>query len=249
MKLPRKPALILTLIITTFLFVGLTQTGLAQESGSVEEKIAQLQKAVDELKERIPRIGYINRKKAFSVFPRAVEEERRKVNELETKMEDFNARAQEGEIGESEFKRQRDLLRAKHLQARIEVDLALLDTMIEARGFAQIQGRLKELRGQTEPMEKTVADLIDDINNYAVSPEQVSKTLEEVGSQQFESLDNILTNLAQSKITQVAQRIAAQEDFDLVIEQQNVILYRKKETIVDMTDDVMQALNQELKPE
>jgi len=231
-----------------FLVFGLTQTSLAQENQPVEEKIAQLQQRVDELEDRIPRIGYINRGEAFSVFPGSVEEERRKVNQLEKEMKDLQTRVQEGEIGESEFKRERDLMRAKHLQARIEVDLALLDTMIEARGFSEIQDRLKELKRQTEPMQNTITDLIEDINNYAISPKQVSKTLEEVG-QQFESLDNILTNLAQSKITQVAQRIAARENFDLVIEQQNVILYRKKESIVDITDSVMQVLNQELKPE
>ena len=229
---------------------GLAQTGLAQEDQSVEEKIAQLQQRVDELKEQVPRIGYINRQEAFSVFPQAVEKERRKVSQLEKEMKDLQARAQKDEIGESEFKRERDLLRAKHLRARIEVDLAILETMIEARGFSEITTRLEELKSQTKPMRETIRGLISDIKDYAVSPKQVSEMLNRIEQEQFKQLDDILTNIAQTKITQTVQQVAQENDYDLVIESQNVITYRKEAGVIDdLTGEVRERLKVELRPE
>ena len=246
----RKSVLVLTLFVTASVVFGLAPTALAREDQSVEEKVAQLEQRVAELEERIPRIGYINRGEAFSVFPGSVEEERRKVNQLEEEMKDLQARARKGEISESEFKRERDLMRAKHLQARINVDLAILDTMIGAKGFSEITTRLEELKSQTKPMRKTIDNLISDIKDYAVSPKQVSEMLNRVEQEQFKQLDDILTNIAQTKITQTAQQVAQENDYDLVIERQNVITYRKEAGVIDdLTGKVRERLKVELRPE
>ena len=243
MKPNRKIYILLSLFIALFLVVGFTQLALAQSGQTLEEKVARLKKTVDELKERVPRIGYINRQDAFSVFPRAVEEERRKVNELEKQMEDLSARVQEGKIDESEFKRERDLLRAKHLQARINVDLAILDTMIQARGFSEITDQLKNLKSQTRPITEKINSLIQGIEDYAVSPKQVSDTLNKIANNQFNRLDSILAEIAQNEITQVAGELANEKGYDLVIERQNVITYRKKSVAIDnLTGKVKEKL-------
>jgi len=241
-----KVSTLIIILIVAFLISGLPQTGLAQEGEEVQEKLAQLESSIEELKKRIPKIGYVNRNDAFSIFPQAVDEERKKIDELGSQIQQLNTKANQGEISESEYKRKMDLLQAKHLKARIEVDLALLDKMITAEGFTGISDRLKELKQQTKPMQDTITSLIEEIQNAAISPQKVTNTLNQVGNQQFKQLDNILTNLAQLKITETAQKIAAEKDYDLIMEMQNVILYRDEVTIDNITDEVKERLKAEL---
>ena len=233
------------LIVVCLMLVG-SQAGLAQENEEIKSKLDQLEKSLEELKKRIPKIGYVNRNDAFSVFPQAVEEERKEMDELENQIQQLNTKANKGEVSESKYKREMDLLQAKHLKARIDVDLALLDKMITSEGFTGISERLRELKTQTEPMQDTMTSLIEEIEGSAVSPQKVTNTLNQVGNQQFKQLDNILTNLAQLKITETAQRIARENNYDLIMEMQNVILYRDEVNIDNITDEVKARLKTEL---
>lgn len=247
-----KVKIVSILIISTLLTLGGSQLNWAQQDQEVQKQLTELKKAVEELKEQTPRIGYINRDEAFGVYPQTVQKERQEVNKLEKEIEKLKEKAEKGDIKESKFKRERDLLRAKHLKARIEVDMAILDTMIKAKGFAEINEKLKGLKKQAKPTGEKIDGLIEDIKNYSISPQQVSETLDKIGNQQFKQLDNILTNLAQLKITQVAQTLAKEKGYDLVIEQQieqqNVILYRQKGLIHDLTPEVKKRLKTALKP-
>ena len=204
---------------------------------------------VEDLQGRIPRIAYIDRGEAFAVFPQAVQGERRTVWEVEERLKGLEAKARRGQIEGSSYKKEKDLLQAKHLKARIEVDLAILETMINSQGFSASEERLKELREKAELMRETVANLIRDIDDYVVSPKQVANTLNRVGNQQFQQLDNVLTNLAQNKITQIARKVGREKGYHLVIEYQNVILYRKEGIIRDLTNEVRERLRKELRPE
>ena len=225
------------------------QVAWGQEDQDVQQQIAELRNTVEKLEGQIPKIGYLNRQEAFSVFPQVVEEERQKVSELESEMEELNKKAEQREIEESKYKRQRDLLQAKHLKARIGVDMAILETMIQAGGFSEVREKLEGLKEQAKPMNENIDGLIEDINNYSVSPQQVSETLDKIGNQQFKQLDDILTNLAQLKITQITQDIAEENDYGLVVEREENIIYRQKGLIHDLTPEVKKRLKEELNPE
>jgi len=236
-------------LLCTLLALTANQISPAQETEDLQQRVTELEKELEELREKIPRIGYINRQDAFSVFPGAVEEERGEVGRLEQELEQLTASFRDGEIDRSEYGRQADLLRAKHLQAKINADLSLLNQMIEAKGFTDISDRLKSLKDQTKPMQDTVSSLIEDIEDSSVSPQKVSNTLNQVDSQQFKQLDSILTNLAQAKISQVARIIAEEEGYDLIVEMQNVVLYRQESLVNDITPRVKQRLEDELQQE
>ncbi|MFP4589483.1 MAG: hypothetical protein ACOCZX_04505 [Candidatus Bipolaricaulota bacterium] len=239
------PALLIVVLLAV---VALNQPGLSQGNQSLQEKVAKLEESLEKLRGQIPRIGYVNRQEAFSVFPQEVEEERREIIKLEKEMEDLTTQAREGKISESDHNRQRDLLRAQHLRARTEVDLAILETMIQARGFSENAERLEGLKSQVLPMRDAIDNLISEIKDYAVSPQQVSETLSKVENEQFRRLDDILIDLAQNKITQLTQQLAEEKDYDLVIERQNVITYRKEAgQIDDLTEEVKERIKQALR--
>ena len=223
------------------------QTALAQENQEIQQQLDKLKNTVDELKEQVPKLGYINRQEAFSVFPQKVKEERQAVINIEKKMNELRTKAEESESGKSDIQRDMDLLRAKHLQAKIKVDWAILNTMVEAKGFYEINEKLSKLKEQAKPIRKEIAGLINDIEDYTVSPKQVSESLNQI-DQQYQQLDDILTNVSQLKITQVTRSIAFEKNYDLVLEQQNVLLYRKKKLVTDITPDVKEKLKDDLKP-
>lgn len=237
------------LLVVIFLVANVCHLGVTQENQEVQEKLVELQNTVEELREEIPRIGYINRQDAITVFPQVVELEREKLGKIEQEIKQLTTQASKREISESEFNKQRHLLQAKHLQARIDVALGLLDKMIKSGGFSQITDRLNALKQEVKTMQNTIANLIDDIEESAVSPQKVISTLDRVENQQYKQLDSIITNLAELRINQITQEIAQEEGYDLVIGAQNVIYYREKEIVDNLTGVVKERLRNELQEE
>jgi len=219
---------------------------LGQESAAIEERISELEDTIERLKSQIFRIGYIDRTEVFSTLTKAVKEERQVVSKIESKIEEFEKEAEQGGLSESKYNRQQDILQSKYLQARINVDLAILNKMIKAKGFSRIEDKLKELKDKSESMEKATRNLVKGIKDYSVSPKQVSRALEELENQQFKRLDKILTNIAHSEITRTAKRLAEEKSYDLVLEKKNTVLYRKDGKIIDLTEKVEQKLESKL---
>ena len=237
------------LLVAVFLVATVCHIGGAQEDQGVQQKLAELQKTVEELKGEIPRIGYINRQEAITVFPQLVKGEREKLGKIEQEIQQLTTQVDKGEISESELGRQGHLLQARHLQARIEMALGLLNKMITSGGFSQITDRLNSLKQEVKTMQDTMANLIKDIEESAISPQKVTSTLNQVGNQQYKQLDNIITNLAELRITQITQEIAQEKGYDLVIGVKNVIYYRDEEIIDDLTGEVKERLQKELQGE
>ncbi|MBS3787215.1 hypothetical protein KGY79_03330 [Candidatus Bipolaricaulota bacterium] len=191
------------------------------------------------------RIGYVNAKEAFTVFTKAVEEERKSAKKKSEKLVSLREDVLKGEISEGEYKRKRDVLQAERLKAQLEIDIAMLDRMIQAGGFQSVSDRLFELKEQVKPIMNKLEAVLNNIREGTAVPEEVSQTLSQIHSQ-YERLDNILTSLIESKIFQITNLRADEEGYDLVLRQENVVLYRNSDRIDDLTEMTKEALRKEI---
>ncbi|MEF8836328.1 MAG: hypothetical protein V5A87_00495 [Candidatus Bipolaricaulota bacterium] len=191
------------------------------------------------------KIGYVNAKEAFTVFTQAVEEERKSAKEKSEELISLREEVLKGEISESDYKRQRDVLQAERLKAQLEIDIAMLDKMLQAEGFESVSGRLFDIKEQVGPIVDELEKVLEDIREGTAVPEEVSQTLSQI-RRQYDQLDNLLTSLIEKKIFQITNLRAEEEGYDLVLRQENVVLYRNSDKIDDLTEMTKKALREEI---
>lgn len=194
------------------------------------------------------KIGYVNAKAAFTVFTQAVEEERKSAQEKSEELVTLREQALKGEISEGEYKRQRDVIQAERLKAQLEIDIAMLDRMLQAEGFESVSDKLFELKEQVGPIMDELDNVLNDIREGSAVPEEISQTLSQI-SRQYEQLDKILTSLIEKKIFQITNIRADEEGYDLVLRQENVVLYRNSDRVDDLTEMTKEALREEIASE
>ena len=215
------------------------------------DTLSSLQAEVDELSrpegtvQITPlKIGYVNATEAFTVFTDAVSEEREKAKAKDEELRGLREKAIQGEISEEEYKNQSITLQAEKLKAQLAIDLAMIDKMIEAQGFQEVSDRLKQLRDQVTPIMDELDSVLENLKSGSAIPED-EQTLSQINNQ-YQQLDDLLTRLIESKIFQITNVEARDEGYDLVLRQENVLLYRDGNTVDDLTDMTKQALRRDL---
>ncbi|MCF7890396.1 hypothetical protein K9M78_04175 [Candidatus Bipolaricaulota bacterium] len=193
-------------------------------------------------------IGFVNTKEAFTVFTKAVEEERKSAQQKSEELVSLREDVLKGKISEGEYKRQRDVLQAERLKAQLEIDIAMLDRMLKAEGFKSVSGRLFDLKEQVKPIMDELEKVLNNIREGSAVPEEVSQTLSQIRSQ-YEQLDNLLTKLIEGKIFQITNVKAKEEGYDLVLRQENVVLYSNSDRVDNLTEMTKEALRKEIASE
>jgi len=191
------------------------------------------------------KVGFINAQEAFTVFTKTVEEERKSAQKKSEELVGLREQALRGEISESEYRQQRDVLQAEKLKAQLEIDVAMLNKMLQAQGFESISDKLFELKEQVTPIMDELDSLLSEIKGGTAVPEEVSQTLSQIHSQ-YQQLDDLLTRLIETKIFQIANIRADQEGYDLVLRQENVVIYRNSSRVDDLTEMTKKALREEI---
>lgn len=194
----------------------------------------------DELK-----IGFVNANEAFTVFTQAVEEERKSAQKKTKELSSLKESVLKGEISESKYKRQEDILQAEKLKAQLDIDIAMVDRMLEAKGFESISKRLLNLKEQVKPIMGELEKALNDLREGSALPDEVSQKLSQIHNQ-YEKLDDLLTGLIENKIFQTANLRAKKEGYDLVLRQKNVVLYSNSDRIDNLTEITKKALREEI---
>lgn len=226
---------------------GKTQQGIESLQGVqsiLNSKISELspdgQAGVSALK-----IGYVNATEAFAVFTDAVSEERQSAQKKDEELRNLREKAIQGEISESEYRKQADILQAEKLKAQLEIDMAMVKTMLSAPGFESVSDQLENLSNQVQPIMEELKSTLKNMRKGSAVPEEVNNTLSQINSQ-YQQLDDLLTKLIESKIFQIANVRANEAGYDLVLRQENVVLYGNQDTVDNLTEMTKKALRDEL---
>jgi len=232
---------------------GATGTGVSEEElSNLENGLSQLETRVSELSQGADagggsnlKVGYVNATEAFTVFTDAVSEERESAQAKDEELRSLREQAIQGEITESEYRQQADILQAEKLKAQLEIDLAMVEKMRSAPGFESVAGQLENLSSQVQPIMEELNSTLENMKQGSAAPEEVSNTLSQINSQ-YQQLDDLLTRLIESKIFQIANVRANEAGYDLVLRQENVVLYGNQNSVENLTEMTMTALQEEL---
>lgn len=228
-------------------------SGLRNDVESLQNEVSGLKSNVENIESGGSQqagleVGYMNAQRAFEVFTNAVGEQRKQVKKIQSDLKDLMQKFSNKEIKQDEFRKRYDTLRAKRLQAQLEVDLAMVKKMQEAKGFTSIREDLQQVERQTTPIKQKIGKLVENLEMGLVNSQKAESSLNQLNNQ-FKQLDNMTTGVIESKMSQVAYGLAKKKGYDLVFRQKNVLLYRNTDSVNDLTEQVKEQLREEIKVE
>jgi len=220
----------------------------SDDGGADDTRIAALESRVNELQSRPSgsgvRIAYVeiegkqadgSYSGAFSVFLEATADLRAAGQRIANEITALNNDVATSTISQQEYQQRMLALQAELKDAQIDVDLGTLDRMIASDAFANVRSELEQLREQARPVSEEAKNLVSLANTGIIDPTEFQTRYATVETL-FQQLDQLVTNVASMKIVEAAGKIANQYGYDLVIREENVIIYRNAATITDITD-------------
>jgi chromosome segregation ATPase len=218
---------------------GEDTSALESRISSVETSISSLQKKVDNLAQSPGlKVGYVDAENLFiRVFLTQVESERQAMAKKQQEIRELQAKYLQGQLTQDQYQQEAAKLQVELLQTQLNVDLSMLDKMIASPGFTNFRADLERIREQARPIEDEVQNLIQNAQVGIVDMEGFLAQYQQLQSA-FQQLDQLLTQAAAAKIVEIAQQVAKEKGFDLLLRKKDVLIYRNEDTIIDISGDV-----------
>jgi len=214
-------------------------SALESRIASVETSISSLQEKVDNLAQSPGlKVGYVDAENLFiRVFLTQVESERQAMAKKQQEIRELQAKYLQGQLTQDQYQQEAAQLQVELLQTQLNVDLSMLDKMIASPGFANFRADLERIREQARPIEDEVQNLIQSAQVGIVDMEGFLAQYQQLQSA-FQQLDQLLTQAAAAKIVEIAQQVAKEKGFDLLLRKKDVLIYRNEDTVIDISGDV-----------
>jgi len=218
---------------------GEDTSALESRISSVETSISSLQEKVDNLAQSPGlKVGYVDAENLFiRVFLTQVESERQAMAKKQQEIRDLQAKYLQGQLTQDQYQQEAAKLQVELLQTQLNVDLSMLDKMIASPGFTNFRADLERIREQARPIEDEVQNLIQNAQVGIVDMEGFLAQYQQLQSA-FQQLDQLLTQAAAAKIVEIAQQVAKEKGFDLLLRKKDVLIYRNEDTVIDISGDV-----------
>jgi len=218
------------------------QFALPSAGGGDEGSLSALERRVDDLEDQQGagggfRVAYLDVEEAFSVFIDATAGQRERASEKLQEIADLQSERQASTISKDEYQQRANELQAELLDAQLTIDMSALDGMIASDDFADLRSKLEEWREIAQLLANEVKNLVSIAKMGVVDPTEFQSHYE-TAQNAFTQFDQGLTQAATLKIVQVAQRIAIEKGYDMVVRVKNVLVYRDPNSLDDITGDV-----------
>jgi len=187
------------------------------------------------------KVGFVNAEKAVTVFTDQVNDLRQEILDKQAEILQLQQEYVASTISKDDYEKQYNVLQVEMLQAQLTVDITSIDKMIAADGFSNIRADLQRLREQAQPVVDEMKNLVNTARVGVIDALEFNNRYAQLQSA-FTQIDTLLTQAASAKIAEVSQQLAIEGGYDLVLNVQNVIVYRNEVSIIDITDDVKERL-------
>lgn len=218
------------------------QFALQPAGGTDDGRIAALERQVSALQAQQAtggglRVAYIDAEEAFSVFLDVTADLRDRANAKIREISDLQNEYAASTISRDEYQQRANELQAELLDAQLTIDMNALDRMVASDDFADIRSNLQEWQETAQLLSNEVKNLVSMATMGVVDPTEYQSRYTTAKSA-FTQFDQGLTQAATLKIVQVAQRVAVERGFDMVLRVKNVLVYRNPAALIDITDEV-----------
>jgi Skp family chaperone for outer membrane proteins len=222
------------------------QFALPSAGGPDDGRLATLEQRVSDLQREQGtggelRVAYLDAEAAFSVFLDVTADLRERANDKAGEISDLQSEIAASTISMDEYQQRSRELQAEMLDAQLSIDINALDRMIASSDFADIRTKLEEWRETAQLLANEVKNIVSMAKMGVVDPVEYQSRYT-TAQNAFTQFDQGLTQAATLKIVQVAQQIAVERGFDMVLRVKNVLVYRNPASLIDITDEVKTAI-------
>ncbi len=218
---------------------GIVGGVLLPQSGDVAGRVDGLEQRVNDLAARPGlRVAFVDAEGLFQeVFLPQVARERRVMEEKQAELAALQQRYVREEISQTAYQEGALRIQVEALRAQVQVNLTMLEKMLASDGFATLRAQLREVREQARPIEAEVERLLEESRAGILDPEGFMSQTQAV-QMAIQRLDQLLTQVAASKIVEISQQVGREEGYDLVLRKKEVIVYWDGGVIKDLTSTV-----------
>ncbi len=191
------------------------------------------------------KVGYVNiTDVAQEAFYPLAEDERALATSLSDQRGQLQSSLQRGEISETEYISRSHELRAQLLRAQVGTLSATLGEVLQADDLMSSGDRVTAL--QMQEAVSQYGTLIDQLLSLVLLGQTEAEQLEaniRAAETQFQSVDNLVTQLVGSAIGTQAREFAIENGFDLVLVEESSLIYGDPATTQDVSGAVVERIN------
>jgi Skp family chaperone for outer membrane proteins len=218
------------------------QFALPSGGGVSDAELSALQSEVAALRQQgALRIAYTAVEDVFAVFTDAVSDMRQRASDKAAEIVRLQQQFVQSTISREDYEQELMGLQAEFLDAQFAVQVAMIDTMIAADGFADIRGELTALKEEAQPVIDEMKNLLSTARIGVIDSTEFSGRYSQLENA-YQQLDQLLVSAATVKVVAAAKEVALARGFDLVLNKKNVLVYWSPASIIDITDLVKAKL-------
>ena len=218
------------------------QFALPSGGGVSDSELSALRDEVTALRQQgALRIAYAKTEDAFTVFTDAVSDMRQRASDKAAEIVQLQQEFVQSTISREDYEQELMGLKTEFLDAQFAVQVAMIDTMIAADGFADIRGELTALKEEAQPVIDEMKNLLSTARIGVIDSTEFDSRYSQLESA-YQQLDQLLVGAATVKVVEAASTVAIERGFDLVLNKQNVLVYWNPASIIDITDLVKAKL-------
>lgn len=218
------------------------QFALPSGGGVSDSEFSALQNEVTSLRQQgALRIAYAKTEDAFTVFTDAVSDMRQRASDKAADIVQLQQEFVQSTISREDYEQQLMGLKADFLDAQFAVQVAMIDTMISADGFADMRAELTALKEEAQPVIDEMKNLLSTARIGVIDSAEFDSRYAQLESA-YQQLDQLLVSAATVKVVAAAKEVALERGFDLVLNKKNVLVYWNPASITDITDLVKTKL-------
>ena len=212
------------------------QFALPSGGGVSDSEFSALQNEVTSLRQQgALRIAYAKTEDAFTVFTDAVSDMRQRASDKAADIVQLQQEFVQSTISREDYEQQLMGLKADFLDAQFAVQVAMIDTMISADGFADMRAELTALKEEAQPVIDEMKNLLSTARIGVIDSAEFDSRYAQLESA-YQQLDQLLVSAATVKVVAAAKEVALERGFDLVLNKKNVLVYWNPASITDITD-------------
>jgi len=217
------------------------------EDGSAAVDLSSVERRLDAL-ESTPagqlKVGYVNiTDVARDAFYPLADDERALATSLSDQRGQLQGSLQRGEISETEYISRSHEIRAQLLRAQVSTLSATLAEMLRADDLMSASDRVTALQMQEAISQYgTLIDQLLSMVLLGTTAAEVVETNMDAAEAQFQSVDNLVTQLVGSIIGTQARAFAIENEYDLVLVEESSLIYGDPAATEDVSDSLVERI-------
>lgn len=215
------------------------------EVGDLKARLDEVAAQVEALAVSSFKVAYLEPQGAFSVFTDTVADLLQTQAAKEAELAMLNEGFTSGAITETDYEKKVKELGAEILQAQFAVDLGLLEKLVASPGFADLAADLGALKEKAAPLAEDIARFVERVSTQAIDSTTFADEKNALEARRA-ALDGRLSELGWTKALEIAERVAREKGYDLVLRREDILVNGNTGRLFDITDLVRSEIASQL---